>query len=171
MIGKGEIMGKDYCEVFETSGIPTTTPEMRIFCQRPGRTDENGNIVYFTEQAHKDTCDINLIIKKYDKTGLISHISKIEAEFGNMTGLDFQESQNKILRAMAMFNALPSKIRNRFKNNPAKLLEFMDDANNREEAITLGLIRNDWTAETDGLGEHIKSDDEREIKPNPTQEI
>lgn len=161
-------MGLQYRIKYKDMGLPTTTPEMRIFCQRPGKRDENGNIQYFTEQAHKDTCDVNKIIQKYDKTGLISHVSKIEAQFGDMTGADFKAMQDKVANATSMFNELPSEIRNRFKNNPYGLLKFMENPDNRAEAIKLGIINPDWTPETDGLGEHVKLNEN--VKKKPTDE-
>lgn len=135
-----------------------TSSAMRTFCQRPGRHDKDGNPIYKTEQSHKKECDINNIIRKYDKQGIITHVSKFEAQFGDMTGLEFQTMQNKVLSAKEQFGKLPSKIRKRFGNNPKELLAFMEDSNNREEAIKLGLINERWTPQTDGLGEHVPED-------------
>ncbi len=129
--------------------------DMRIWCQRPGAVDKNGDIVYFTEQSHKNVCDVNNIVKKYDTTGLISHLSKMEARFGDMTGLEFKEAQDQIILAKNMFDLLPADIRKRFENDPGKLLEFMEDPLNRDEAIKLGMIKKSWTDESDGLGEHV----------------
>jgi hypothetical protein len=147
---------------------------MREWCQRPGKRNKDGTIQYFTEQHHKRECDVNEIIKKYDKQGIITHVSKFEARFGDMSGADFKSMQDKITGAISMFNELPSGIRNRFDNSPAELLHFMDNPNNRQEAIDLGLIRESWTPETDGLGEHIKegenvnvSDKKREQQEQP----
>ena len=36
--------------------------------------------------------------------------------------------------------ALPSRVRRRFDNDPAELMEFLADEANREEAVMLGLI-------------------------------
>jgi len=149
-------MGRQYRELMNNNGVSITTPDMRSVCQRPGNVDGDGNILYVTKQAHKDECDVNNIIKKYDKTGLIIHVSKIEAEYGDMTGIDFKSAQDKIAKAKSMFRALPAEIRKRFKNSASELLDFMDNGDNREEAIKLGLIRADWTPETDGLGEHVR---------------
>lgn len=145
-------------------------PELTVkeWCKRPGRFDEDG-IIYTTEQSHKEMCDINNIIAKYNRTGLITHVSKIEGYMGDMTGNDFHEMQNKIAKAVSMFNDLPSEIRKRFKNNPENLLQFMEDPNNREEGIELGLINKRWTKETDGFGEHVKEGEniEEPEKVNP----
>jgi len=132
-----------------------TKKNMRDWCKQPGRVDKEGKIIYFTEQAHKDVCDVNKIIAKYDKQGLITHVSKFEGKFGDLSGVDFKMMQDQVAGARSMFEALPVEIRNEFRNDPANLLSFMDDESNRKKAIELGLIRNDWTENTDGLGEHV----------------
>lgn len=157
-------MSKEYREKNEIEMDKKTTDEMRDWSKRPGRKDKNGNIVYLTEQHHRDQCDVNKIIEKYDKTGLISHINKVEAKFGDMTGMDFKEAMDKVTGMTSMFNDLPSNIRKRFGNSPEQLLQFMSDSKNRDEAIKLGLIDARWTPETDGIGEHIKTDAERKEK-------
>lgn len=149
-------MGKLWREHNGIEHPATTGPEMRLMCQRPGKKDAEGKPVYFTEQGHKRECDVNEIIKKYDKQGLISHISEIEAKFGDVTGADFKLMNDKVANAMSMFEKLPAAIRKRFRNSPGLLLEFMENENNREEAIKLGLINKHWTPESDGLGEHVK---------------
>jgi phage internal scaffolding protein len=145
--------------------------QMRSFCTRPGRKDKTGKNIYTTEQHHKDKCDINKIIKKYDKTGVITHVTKFEAKFGDMTGMDFKTMQDKVAKAKSMFEAMPSEIRNRFDNNPADLLSFMENPDNRDKAIELGLIRADWTEETDGLGEHVREGEQvkKTAQTNPEQ--
>lgn len=148
-------MSKKFAEQNPDKVKAYTTPEMREHCKRPGRVDQDGNPIYFTEQAHKDRCDVNKIMRKYDKSGLITHVSKFEAEFGDTTGIEFKSMMDKISSAQSSFNELPSAIRTRFDNEAYKLLQFMDDPNNRDEAIKLGLVRSTWTPETDGLGEHV----------------
>lgn len=163
-------MGKIWRELTKQDGVPTTTVDMRIHCQRPGKSDSEGKPIYFTEQSHKDQCDVNNIIKKYDRDGLILHISKFEGKFGDMSGLDFKEIHDKVINAKLMFDELPSEIRNRFRNSPQELLTFMDDPGNREEAIKLGIVREEWTPETDGIGEHVK-EGENIVKEEENNEV
>lgn len=148
-------MSKHYREVNNLEMEVKTSKEMRTYCQRPGKMDKNGNPVYFTEQAHKDQCDINQILRKYDKTGLITHVSKMEGTYGNLTGMDFKEAMDLVINANRMFKDLPSEIRKRFNQSPQDFLAFMEDPNNREEAIELGMINPSWSVLTDGLGEHV----------------
>lgn len=104
----------------------------RIFTQ-PGKT-----------QAHfRKTSNINEIFKKYVKTGILVEQGKPMAgvpQFGVFEQFDFLESQNKVVQAKMAFNALPSRIRARFSNDPSKLLQFLGDEKNRSEAISIGLL-------------------------------
>ena len=140
---------------------------MRKWCQRPGTKDQDGNYVYFTEQSHRDICDINKVIQRFDKTGVLTHVSKIEARFGDCTGADFRAAQDLFLNANKMFEDLPADIKKRFNQNAGELLEFMENEKNRDEAIALGLIRGDTPAEKDGLGEHVKADDYKKSDKAP----
>lgn len=93
-----------------------------------------------TKQSQKDECDINLIIKRYDKTGLVSHLAPHQPYFGEISSIDFQDAMNIVAEGMTAFEMLPSGLRNRFKNDPSRFLEFVGNEANREEAIKLGLI-------------------------------
>ena len=146
---------------------------MREWCKRPGKRDENGKIMYFTQQSHKKECDVNYIIEKYDKHGVINHVQKIEAKFGDATGLDFRKAQDLYLNAQNMFEQLPANIKKRFNQNAGEFLEFMEDEGNRAEAIELGLIRGDTKEEYDGLGEKVSADDykNKDIKKKNTKNV
>lgn len=91
-------------------------------------------------QEFKDECDINRIMSRYRKTGVLP-VSVGGGIFGDFTGVtDFQDAQNALLAAESQFKALPSEVRDRFKNSPVALLEFLSDVKNKDEAIKLGLI-------------------------------
>jgi len=156
-------MSKAYAEKFKTK--EATPLQLKNFLKAPGARDKDGNIQYTTEQAHKDACDINKIITRYTKTGLITNVSKIEAKYGDISGLQYKEALDLIINSKQMFKELPSNIRKEFENNPGKLLEFMEDPNNRKKAEELGIINPSWTPETDGLGEHIKTGENKTKTP------
>ena len=54
---------------------------------------------------------------------------------------DYQQALDTIQRAKLQFDNLDSRVRERFKNDPAKFLEFVQDKNNLEEARKLGLLK------------------------------
>lgn len=116
--------------------------EIRAFLKYPEpERDSKGKILYVTEQAHKDSVDINKIVKKYSKTGLIEHINHIEAAWGTLDGKDFKDMMDKITGIQEDFDRLPSPIRNKFNHNPEKMLAYLADEKNTNEAIELGLLK------------------------------
>lgn len=93
-----------------------------------------------TQQEFVDECDINNIMARYMKTGVIDFVNQHEPQYGDATGWEFQEAQNVVVSAKNMFSDLPAKIRERFGNDPAKFLDFINDDENRVEAAKMGLL-------------------------------
>lgn len=93
-----------------------------------------------TKQSFKEECDVNNILKKFAKTGLIDHVNRFAGDYGNYTSVqDYQTSLNQIMSANEMFDSLPSKVRARFGNSPAEFLDFVGNPENIQEMISLGL--------------------------------
>ncbi len=93
-----------------------------------------------TKQSFKDECDINQIMAKYQKTGALAHVNQHGAEYGFATSDDFATSMRIVTQAQEMFDGLPSTIRTRFANDPAQFLDFVQDANNKDQMVDMGLI-------------------------------
>ena len=54
-------MSKAYCIKNDVQSEATTSEEMRLFCQRPGKTNDKGEIEYTTEQQWKNQCDVIIL--------------------------------------------------------------------------------------------------------------
>lgn len=93
-----------------------------------------------TKQSFKSECDINNIMARYQTTGILEFANKHEAQYADVSSMDYQESMQKIAQANSMFNDLPSSMRARFENDPAQMLAFLQNEANREEAVSLGLV-------------------------------
>lgn len=92
------------------------------------------------KQSHKAECDINTILAKYIKTGVLSHV-RAGGTYEDMPGpMEFQDAMNLVIEAERMFLEMPAKLRSRFQNDPKELLQFCSDPANKDEAIALGLI-------------------------------
>jgi len=92
-----------------------------------------------TKQAMRDECDINKIMARYIKTGLIDHLGKHGEEYGFASSVSFHEAMNVVTKAEQMFEDLPADTRKRFEGDPGKFLDFVQDPENQEEMIALGL--------------------------------
>jgi len=95
-----------------------------------------------TQQAFADECDINKIMEKHRKTGLIDHENTNRGDYSDYIGApDFHTAQNKLIEAADMFQTVPANIRADFQNDPAKFLDFVQDPENQEALIELGLAK------------------------------
>lgn len=97
-----------------------------------------------TQQHFKDECNINNIMAKYLQTGiLVDPLQQCngQPQFGDYTAIpDYQEAQQVMIDASNLFDSLPALLRKRFHNSPGELLEFLDDRDNLDEAVKLGLV-------------------------------
>lgn len=94
-----------------------------------------------TQQHFHDDTKIDVILERYVQTGILPN-SQVQPVFGDFIGMtdDYHEALNIVIAAEEAFYSLPAYLRERFANEPANLLRFLDDSRNRDEAIKLGLI-------------------------------
>jgi len=93
------------------------------------------------KQSFKAECDINNIMKAYQRTGAISHFATHEPQYAYCPSEDFREALEIVQQGRELFAALPSSIRTRFGNDPAEFLAFVQDDRNADEARALGLCK------------------------------
>lgn len=92
------------------------------------------------EQHHKDLCDVTNILKQYDRTGLITHVTKAVQDYGDFTTVnEYQESLNTVIAAQEAFQELPSAIRQQFGYDPGAFFEFATNPANGQAMIDMGL--------------------------------
>lgn len=99
--------------------------------------------VSLTHQSMKRECDINAIMSKWQKTGILEHRNNYQGQYGDFTNTpqDYQESMNQVLAAQEMFESLPSSVRRRFGNDPGAFLDFVADPDNLDEMKKMGLTK------------------------------
>lgn len=104
-----------------------------------------------TKQSFVEESNINTIMAKYEKTGLIEHQNKYgEGRYTDMPNeADFHEAMSLVAEANSMFADLPAGIRRRFDNDPGEFLEFVDDDANRDEMREMGLLGPETAPEPD----------------------
>lgn len=101
-----------------------------------------------TEQQHIEEADINYIADRFMRTGEMPQLLHMPTSGDFEDTTNFQEAMNLIATAKQEFLSLPAKIRTRFSNDPAELIRFIEDPENRLEAIKLGFIDKPDTIET-----------------------
>lgn len=93
-----------------------------------------------TQQQFKDECDINTIVRRFGLTGDLP-LNAAMPTSGDFTGIsDFHSALNMVREAEEAFMAFPASVRERFGHDPQRLMAFLEDAGNRDEAVKLGLV-------------------------------
>jgi phage internal scaffolding protein len=156
-------MSRDFANAFGKKKV--TKEEMRAWNTRPGTVDEEGKPKRITEQWHKDACDINKIVEKHGYERIVGLAKDIELDFGEFSGMDLKEMADIIRRSQEQFNELPPHIRKEFNNSPGELLDFMDNPDNRERAIELGLVKEDFVFKPEGTEGNIVNRAKEEPPP------
>lgn len=94
-----------------------------------------------TRQSFNDECNINNIMAKFKKTGIIEHAKEHQGQYGDFTEVtDYHTALNHVLQAQDSFMSLPAQLRARFGNDPGEFLQFTDDPDNIDEMREMGLL-------------------------------
>ena len=83
------------------------------------------------KQSFKDSCDVNKILKKAQRTGSLAHVEKYpENMYGEFEGVDLLGAFERDQRAKEMFADLPSEVRAEFGHDPYTFFGFATDPAN-----------------------------------------
>lgn len=97
-----------------------------------------------TQQHFLESTDINRIVAQYGKTGEAIQTTRqpLPEEFHKIT--DYHTALNAVKAGDELFMTLSAHVRERFENDTGQYLAFLEDENNRDEAIALGLVNKPW---------------------------
>lgn len=96
-----------------------------------------------TEQNHKAECEINTIIARYKRTGILPDMFRNvrEGHYGDFSKVgDFQTAQQQVKAAEAAFMDLPAEFRLKFQNDPVRFLDFVDNPENHDACVKMGIF-------------------------------
>jgi len=94
-----------------------------------------------TKQEFKDECDINLLMARYKKTGVLpTHSLAAAVRYGDFSQIpSFHEMHDRVLAATDVFMALPAHVRKHYGNDPGLFLASSETPEGRELMVRLGL--------------------------------
>ena len=93
-----------------------------------------------TNQAEKDECDINTLVRRFGLTGVMPKVDRLPLNEDFVPVTDYHSAMNALIEAEETFMELPADLRARFDHNAGKFVDFCSDEKNRGELIELGLI-------------------------------
>lgn len=92
-----------------------------------------------TKQEFKDECDLNVLMKKYEK-GPPLPVSRAMPRYVDAFDLpSYQEALSVMADAERAFASLPSRVRGEFDNDPEKFVAFASDEANIDKLRDWGL--------------------------------
>lgn len=121
----GELYSSAYAE------IDRANPDIYCDCS---------NLPSLTRQEFAEDCDINTLMSKYEKTGVISHFNNGTPQYLDISDIpDLQMAHLVLSEASAAFMRLPANVRREFDNDPIKFTEFAGNPDNLEKMREWGL--------------------------------
>lgn len=102
------------------------------------------------QQQFKDEVDINTMVKRFGLTDFSTLPGVLDPRYyGDFSDAptSFRDALDRVRTAQQRFEQLPAEIKNRFDNDPAKLLDFVQNPENGEEAVRMGLLAKQATPE------------------------
>ena len=119
-----------------------------------------------TKQSAEADSNINNIVRRFTKTGQLTHISDVLGEYRDMSDIpDLKEAMDIVADANSTFQELPAHIRKAMGHDAANFLPYIDDPNNQEQCEIWGLIPKTNTVPTAGVGEEVPPTPEPESAP------
>ncbi|WNK14514.1 MAG: internal scaffolding protein [Microvirus sp.] len=140
--------GKDFASIYDAH----LRPKPKLDC--------SGDVP-LTQQHFEAECNINNIMKKYLNTGVVPQTLAV-GRYGDFSQAgEYLDALMTIEKSNQQFAAMPSKVRNRFNNNPAEFLEFITNPANLDEAHELGLLSAEASAQVEARKTKQKAQSEK----------
>lgn len=112
-----------------------------FYRKHPRHITSTGDVLV-TKQSFKQECDIQSILKQYQKTGVITHVQNSRPTYADLpSNLDYQQSMNTLIIAREAFAGLPAKIRDHYGNDPERFLGAFYDPEQADYLREVGLLR------------------------------
>lgn len=94
-----------------------------------------------TKQAPKAETDINNILLRYKKTGLISHLAKGAPTYMDVSEVgDYKTAMDHLRSTERFFQSLPAKVREYFGNDPVAFLDYASSVSSEDLKTELGEV-------------------------------
>jgi len=124
-----------------------------------------------TKQEFKEVTNIRKIMKKYERTGELTHIAPELMAYANFTEVpDLKTALDNVDNVRAKFQELPGLIRKEFAHDPTKLVEFVRDPANLERGRELGIFKPEERAKPMPTAQETGAPDEPAPETPPATE-
>lgn len=115
-------------------------PKFYTSYNRPPRVASGAGGASMTQQQFAQECDINYIVKRAQRTGVIPVVSTQEMIFGTLDEDTFKQRMDKMAEIKSYFDGLPAEIRLHYQNSVNEFIAAMNTEEGIEEGRKLGII-------------------------------
>lgn len=93
-----------------------------------------------TRQEFADECDINTLMARYEKSGIVSHVNRATPQYFDASDIpDLAQALAIVAHAEDAFMSLPAKVRKEFDNDPVQFVKYAEDPANVDQMREWGL--------------------------------
>ena len=108
---------------------------------RPDNVELNTGSDSYVQQALGPGTRVQSILERFTRTGELP-VNPLTPRYEDVSDVgEYNDAMNLVARITEHFESLPSDIRLRFSNNPAEYLAFINDPNNIDMAVDMGLLQ------------------------------
>lgn len=147
----------------------STLPKTRPLTERV--TQPVSDKPSLTQQQFKEAVDVNNIVANLKK-GIMPLQPKVSPTYGDVSNVDYLTMLNTVADVDNIFSRLPAKLRAQFHNSPLQMVRWLNNPENREKAIKMGLLKAapeepDYKAIMEGKDTPPKADPESQPNYSP----
>lgn len=104
----------------------------------------------YVQQSDYDRSDINLIVERFIRTGVLESVRQTQGQYGDFSEVsDYASCLRQLQQAEESFMSLPATVRKKFDNDPGQFLEFVGDPANLPEMAKMGLLKEGYVSPSD----------------------
>lgn len=132
---------KNYSYSSQTGDLPIDDMLERPRRRSTRRVTAPVGDVSLTRQEMASECDINNIMKRYERTGILDHVARYQGRYEDVSdAADYMTALGIVADVHQAFLSLPASIRERFNNDPGEFLDFAQNPDNRPAMMEMGLL-------------------------------
>ena len=106
----------------------------------------------FVQQSDYDRSDINLIVERFVRTGVLESVKQTQGQYGDFSDVgDYHSALNQVRHAEESFMTLPAPVRAKFMNDPGQFLDFINDPSNEKQMYEMGLFNEEYQPSWQGV--------------------
>lgn len=113
----------------------------KIILRKKSRLKLDASLPKLTDQSDAKDADINAIMERYKKTGMLpQYKEKIGQYLDNTQIPTFMDAHDLVVQAQELFLQIPSPIRKLMDNDPANLENFIKNKDNHDILREYGVL-------------------------------